>query len=135
MSFAERLIQLEGLLGVDSCQRKRLFGRRRRKFPQQTIRLGQTGVGQAISRVFIDCLLEILDALVETVFSEFVPIETSPEIKLISRAVLCVRPDKTLLLLTRQLQPQLVRNLPRDLLLHLKQIALLAIVVLLAPDA
>jgi hypothetical protein len=84
VTFGQRLIQfdrfLRRLLGA-SCE----LGRRSEIeiFDKQVVRVGQSGVRLGVSRIDRDCLLKIIDCLVEAFFGAPVPIVAAFQIVVI----------------------------------------------------
>ncbi len=108
---------------------ERLVGREITVPPQEHVGIGDTGVGKAVAGVFPNCLLKVLDRLVEPFFGPTVPVMTTLQIKPVGLGILGVMSGESLLFCPRQLQPQFFRYLVGNFVLDHKDVARLAIIL------
>jgi hypothetical protein len=66
---------------------------------KQRVRVSQSGVSERVVRVFVDRLLEVLDAFVQTLRRPPIPVVAAQEIESVSLGVLGVMLGQALLLL------------------------------------
>ena len=93
----------------------------------------QAVVHQAVVRVDLDGLMEIIEAFGKSVFCKFVRVISAFEIKLIGFGIPGRTLRQILLILCRKLRPQPLRNLPGNVVLHGEQVAHFS-AILLAPN-
>src|SRR5689334_16303080 len=83
MRFGQRVIYFQSLPGGRLRFRNALLRRGRGVIRKYVVTVCQTGVSQRKARVLFDRLIEILYRLLQRVCVALVPIESSPEVRLI----------------------------------------------------
>ena len=82
--LGQGVIQLHCLHGCRLRVLPNLLRRRVSGLAQKVIRIGQSGVGLGVVGIFLDCLIEIVGGLPESVFCPLVPVEKALQIELVS---------------------------------------------------
>src|SRR5256885_9067450 len=70
--------------------RERLLWRQIAVPSQEHVGIGQPGVGESVTGVFLDCLLKVFDRLVEPFFAPPVPVMTAHKVKPVRLGILRV---------------------------------------------
>src|SRR5262249_49102957 len=74
---------------------------------RRAVNTGYANISEGIVGVFVDCLLEVGEGFIETLFGLLAPVELSQQIQLIGFRVVSVMFRQLLLFFARQLQRQL----------------------------
>ena len=122
MSFSKRIIYLQRLCRSGLRLRRALFRRKKTIVVEYQIAIRQADIGQRVTRIAIDRLLEVLNSLLHPVFGTPFPKKASPQKCSIGLCIFGVALAQLLLLFAGQLQAQLVRDLSRNFLLHRKDV-------------
>ncbi len=123
VSFSERIIKLQRLQSR-SFRLWTSFGPGQAKISAipHSIRIRDAGIGEGVPRILVDRLLEIGKSLLHAFFGSLVPVVAPPEVKLIGLGVLGVTFRKLPLICAGQLDPQVVGDRFRDLLLKAEDV-------------
>ena len=134
MSFGQRFVNLQCPGGRGLGLRQSLARRRRGcSATKPAIAVSQTGVGQGISRIFVDRLLEILDTFLVPVGGGLIFVIPALQVKLISLCVGRVGFSQTCFLFAGEPNPQIPRDCACNFLLHGRDVGHPP-VVLLTPE-
>src|SRR5690242_19189083 len=83
MGFGQRVINFQGLQRGLLGPWKGLLWGNETEGHKAVVGIGQTGISQSVIRVFLNRLLKVLDALVQSFLASLVPPETAFQIVLI----------------------------------------------------
>src|SRR5688500_5680992 len=118
VGFGESLIQRQSLHGSLLRLGISLFRRKPAIVTEEAVRVGQTNIGQGVRRIFLDRLVEIADAFVQTLNRSLVPEVTPLQIELVSIGVLGEVFSKQLLFGATERQRKCPSYLLRDPILY-----------------
>src|SRR6266404_3405357 len=113
-SLGERAVNAQCFCGGFLCFWERVLWLAYAVHHQHVVAVRQTRVGRRIALVYFDRLLEILDALQQAVFGPLVPRVASLQIQ--------AEDLKLFLLLDAELEPEILKDVPRNVFLYEKEV-------------
>src|SRR5213593_2047445 len=113
-SLSERAVNAQCFSGGFLCFWERVLWLAYAVHHKHVVAVRQTRVSRRIALVYFDCLLEILDALQQAVFGPLVPRVAPLQIQ--------AEGLKLFLLFDAQLEPEILKDVPRNVFLHEKEV-------------
>src|SRR6266480_3217737 len=101
MRFCQRTIKLESTLREGFGFRISLAGGRANVIFQQQVAVGESNISERVVRIFVGCLLKLIERLLEILRSPLLPVITTFQIELVGFWICCIAFNKALLLFAR----------------------------------